>query len=195
MNYEALRNEMKEIVEISLSVPEQFQQRCFEILLNAYLAKKPDEPAVIESKDPVTPPPQNPIGMSTIPLTTQLRLFTQRTNVTMEMLNRIVLYSDGEIHFIKEPASQSIRQGQIDWALLLALKSIILKDNLEVDPEDVRSICKEKGFYDATNFAKNFRATPYADYFKGILEPQGNPQSLSSEGQTALAELLKGLVG
>jgi hypothetical protein len=72
---------------------------------------------------------------------------------------------------------------------------MILADSSEVDPEDVRSICKEKGFYDRTNFTKNFKANPYVSYYKNLMEAQGKAQALTQEGQVALAELIKELAG
>jgi hypothetical protein len=40
MNYKILRDGLKEIAEISLVVPEQFQQKYFETLLNAFIEKQ-----------------------------------------------------------------------------------------------------------------------------------------------------------
>jgi hypothetical protein len=76
---------------------------------------------------------------------------------------------------------------------LLSLKSGILNNSLKVDPEEVRSMVQEKGFYDSANYATNFKKPKYAALFRAALEPQGESQSLSADGETALAELIKSL--
>lgn len=81
----------------------------------------------------------------------------------------------------------------MEWALLLALKSAILKDSLSTDPEDVRSVCQDKGYYDKANFAGVFKAPRNAKLFRKALVKQGPPEPLSSEGQDALGELVKRL--
>jgi len=64
---------------------------------------------------------------------------------------------------------------------------------ISVDPEDVRSICQEKGFYDKANFIKNFKTPKNAALFQGQMDAQGGPQKLSTEGQKELAKLIKEL--
>ena len=66
---------------------------------------------------------------------------------------------------------------------------------MPTDPEDVRSICQEKGFYDRANFAANFKRPNNVALFKEPLEPQGSAQALSNEGQEALGRLVKSLAG
>ena len=86
-----------------------------------------------------------------------------------------------------------IARGQIEWALLLALKNGIEKNSISVDPEDVRSVCIAKGFYDKKNFATNFKKEGNAKYFSGPMVPQGASQQLSTDGQTELGKLLETL--
>ena len=81
----------------------------------------------------------------------------------------------------------------MQWALLLALKNCILSNDLSVDPEDVRSVCQDKGFYDTANFGTNFKRATYAKLFKGPMERQGDPQGLTPEGQTELARVIQQL--
>jgi hypothetical protein len=97
------------------------------------------------------------------------------------------------VHFIREPAHGKITKGQMEWALLLSLKQAILQNEFSTDPEDLRSICQDKGFYDKANFAATFKRPPYDGYFKQPLQPQGPRQTLSNDGQAALAELIRSL--
>lgn len=119
----------------------------------------------------------------------------QRTGVTDDELERVLMVEDGEVHFVREPSHGIVAKGQIEWALLLALKQAILENEFSADPEDVRSICQDKGYYDKKNFATNFKKATTASYFKNPLEPQGARQTLTPEGQTALGQLVKRLSG
>ena len=105
----------------------------------------------------------------------------------------MVTQEDNEVHFLKEPGGTSIAQGQIAWALLLALKSALETNNFVVDPEDVRSICQDKGFYDKANFSAHFKKQNNAKLFKGQLEAQGEARALTTDGQTALASVIRTL--
>lgn len=113
--------------------------------------------------------------------------------MTAADLAQILIYEDNEVHFVQEPTTQKIARGQIEWALLLALKNGITTNNLSVDPESVRSICQEKGFYDKTNFSNYFKSPKNAALFQGPMEPQGQAQKLSPEGQKALGKLINEL--
>jgi hypothetical protein len=194
MVYHKLKQEIREIADISASVPEAFRQKCFEILLTHLVSSElhPEPPKEVK---PIGEPEKKNLGKTptTIPITTSLRVFMGRTQITEEELNKLVLFADGDVHFLREPAKKNISDGQISWALLVALKNCILKDSLTVDPEAVRSVCQDKGFYDTANFASTFKRPKFAKLFKGKLEQQGNPRALTPGGEKALAELIKAL--
>lgn len=183
MDYANLKREIKEIADIAAGVPEPFGQKCFEILLSHLL--KPESGNGGENPPP--PPPGN------IPIPAQLRVFMQRTGVTEDQLKQLILYADGDVHFIKEPTAKKVSKGQMSWALLLALKNCILNNSMSVDSETIRSVCQEKGFYDKANFAAYLKKPNYKKLFKGSLEPQGDAQALTNEGQKELAALIQQL--
>lgn len=195
MDYAELKKEIRDIANIASSVPEDFRVKCFEILLNKFLAGREGTggPGEEEQKD-ITKTAKGKVE-ERIPLTTQLRVFMKKTSVTQEELSRILVYAEGDVHFTREPSDVPVSNGQIQWALLLALKNGILNDSFCVDPEDVRSICQEKGFYDRPNFASIFKYKKNAKLFKKALEPQGDAQQLSNEGLAELAKLTKALAG
>ena len=178
---------------MAAGVPDTFKEKCFEVLLNRLISEAPP------------PPPPNDPGAgeggsgrgrqpaAALPVTTQLRVFMQRSGISEEELKGVLMVADDDVHFIREPAHGKVATGQIEWALLLALKNCILKNDLSVDPEDVRSVCQEKGFYDAPNFAANFKKAKYAKLFKGAMERQGEAQALTGDGQTELAKVIRQL--
>lgn len=194
MDYKRLTEEIKLITEIADGVPEPYRERCFEVLLQSLLTEKGKHPHVPEHL-PIPMLPQPPLSKGEkIPVTTQIRLFMSKTGVTEADLSSILLYADDEIHFLWKPKPAVIAQGQIEWALLLALKKAILSNEISVDPEDVRKICQEEGFYDPANFASNFKKPKTAALFKGPFK-KGVSQSLTDEGLNTLAKLVKLLAG
>ena len=194
MDYPKLKQEIKAIADIANDVPQPFREKCFQLLLENLLGSQPagaSKPAFKKPKDLTTLPP----AQKSIPTPAQVRVLMSKTGVTEDDLGRILFVEDGEVHFTREPSHSTVARGQIEWALLLALQNAILNNSLTVDPEGVRSICQEKGFYDPANFAANFRKDKNAKLFRNPLESQGEPQSLTTEGQTELGNLIKSLAG
>ena len=201
MKYEELKDEIKAISDIASSVPDGFRDKCFELLLTnlidttSKLTGDATLPAVVKDPAQELKPPKPPTGegANPIPMKAQVRVVMRRGNVTQAELESILFYEGDEVHFVKEPHGVPNAQGQIEWALLLALKNAIENDSLSTDPEAVRSVCQEKGFYDRGNFATIFKRSNNTSLFKEPLEPQGAPQPLTIEGQDALAKLIKRL--
>lgn len=194
-DYGNLKSKLNEIADIAASVPEPFREKCFEVLLRHLLddvtppkrdlrKKAHDEPLEEDSDE---------MRVSKIPVKAQLRVFMHRTGVTLQQLDEVVLVDGDDVHFVREPAHGTVAKGQMEWALLLALRQAIQANEFSTDPEDLRSICQEKGFYDKANFAKILKRPPYGKYFKQPLQGQGPRQVLSNDGQTALSELIKAL--
>ena len=201
MKYQELKEEIKAIADIASSVPEGFRDKCFELLLTNLIdtTAKPSGNAKPPTSEKETTqelsPRKSPTGegASPIPMKAQVRVVMRRGGVTQAELESILFYEGEEVHFVKEPHGVPNAQGQIEWALLLALKNAIENDSLSADPEAVRSVCQEKGFYDRGNFATIFKRSNNTGLFKEPLEPQGSPQPLTIEGQDALAKLIKRL--
>jgi len=190
MDYLKIKEELKEIVATAESVPEKFKEKCFEILLNGFLAgcsggKQHQIPSSAYDKL------KEDSGES-IPITASVRVFMKKTGITEDELKKAILYADDDVHFIKEPKTTNSALGQVQWALLLALKNAILKNTFSVDAESVRSVCQDKGFYSQAHFARNFKQGKNASFFKGDLAPQGEATTLTDEGYAELAKFIRG---
>jgi len=197
MDYAQLKDSIKEIAEIAASVPEQFRDKCFELLLANLLSDGGGATDGKSGKDEHKSPDAGetkPKGDG-VPITTQLRVLMKKTDVTKEEIEKILLFDNGEVHFIKEPQTKGITTGQMEWALLLALKNAIEKNSLTTDPEEVRSVCQDKGYYDKGNFSGVFKQERNTKLFRKALVAQGPAEPLSSDGQDALGELIKRLAG
>ncbi|MEE9250347.1 MAG: hypothetical protein V3U93_04390 [Alphaproteobacteria bacterium] len=200
MDYSKLKNEIMEIASIATGVPEPFRAKCFEILLTHLLAptsqkrgpatpQTPQEGKVLENDG--TKPPLT----ASISLPASIRAFMKKTGITDDELAKAVYYEDEDFHFLIEPSSKTVSRGQVEWALLLTLRNGIVSNNFAVDPEDVRSMCQEKGYYDPTNFWKAFKSTKNKVFFSGELKAHGDGRKLTAAGQDELAKVLRDLVG
>jgi hypothetical protein len=205
MEYEKLKGELKEIAAIAQLVPDPFKEKCFEMLLGHLLAgvapprhKPPAAEIDHKHDDKQSELKRANVGAgdgSAVPLPASVKAFMRRTGTTKEQIEAVVMIADGEFHFVKEPSHQNVTKGQNEWALLIALRNGILNNTLAADPEDVRSMVQEKGFYDKTNFSKNFKRDKYAAFYKDAMERQGPAVPLSAEGEKELADLLRSLAG
>jgi len=198
VDYSKVKTELKEIVEIASKVPEQFREKTFTVLLDHLIAGLDRTPLKAAQQDapkvPIDlgqPPSAGAEPSSKIKIPASVRVWMTKTGVTADELGSVLMVEESEVHFIREPSAKKNAQGQIEWSLLLALKQGLENNNLSVDPEAVRSICQEKGYYDSANFTKYFRTPKNARLFRGVLEPQGEARSLTSEGQVALGKLVK----
>ena len=192
MNLEPLRERIKKISEIASSVPEEFRQKCFELLMINLLggAAGAAVPSVAAMAGPALPfPAPASLGFTgQAPMTALLSTFIKKAGLTSEQFGQVVGYLHGQIVFFREPKVVRAYQAQIEWSLLLALKNAILKGAFLVDAEEVRLTCQEKGAHDRRNFYTNFRRS--AEYFRAPPEPGGRAQPLSIKGINALGTLV-----
>jgi len=197
MDYKSLSAEIKKMVEVVEGVPEDLRPVCFGALLDRYLRQELED--LKEPQDRGRKPEGGAPGSArapSVPLNAQLRVFMKKHEISQGELDALVYYDTeaARAHILREPKAERIARGQIDWALLLALVGAIERQQFSVDPEDVRSICIEKGYYDRANFATNFKGQKNARFFRGPMKPQGEAQQLSDAGQGELAALIRSLV-
>ena len=200
MDFSTLKAEIKEIADIASEVPERFRDKCFEVLLANLLSPSEAAPASAQKQKPkdgttTEAEKRQEQAESNIPTPSQIRVLMSKTGVVADDIGKMLFVEDGEVHFVREPSHTTVSKGQIEWALLLALKSGLLNNILSADPEEVRSVCQDKGFYDKGNFATNFKGAKAKKLFKNLMEPQGDPQTLTADGQEALGTLIKSLAG
>lgn len=187
ISFDDLKSELRDIVELVESLPDRYREISFEVLLNRLLSRVGDT-------DPE--PEKNPVigsAAAQFVIPAKVRAFLSRNSISDEELRALVLVDSEDLHFVREPQTTKLATGQIQWSLLLALKSAVLGGEMSVDPESVRSVCIEKGFYDRANFASNFKTATVRAMFQKTPEPQGEAVRLSSLGEKKLAELIKAL--
>jgi len=198
MNYVELKKEIQEIIAIAQSVPDEFRNKCFEVLLGRWIDSSGNRSDVENARPSACKP--NAGGRDNdgdnIPNSPALKAFMRKTSTTRSQIARVLVYDKGDVHFISEPTTEILAEEAAQWALLLALQNVISGQNdFEVDPEGLRSICQEKSCYDKSNFWRNFAGQKYSAWFKGSLESQGSAKKLSDKGKIELGRLIVTLAG
>ena len=122
MDYNKIKKEIKEISDISTSVPQNLQEKCFEVLLNNLLENFTKKEFNLEDTKTIK---EDPTSTAQIPFQAKARVFMQRHKIQEEDINKILCYIDDDIHFIKDPPIGKIAVAQINWALLLSLKKAL----------------------------------------------------------------------
>lgn len=198
MDYENLKTQIKEIVEVATSaeVPTHLQEKCFEILLNRLISSNTDQLSILGNLGAQHHDETKVRAGEAYPFSGPMRAFMRRTQITGEDIFNILILDDGEVHFSSEPETKKKTQGIAEWALLLALRNALVseKGELRVDPKELRSICQDKGYYDR-NFSGTLKNKNNSPLFGGTLESQGDPRKLTPKGEDKLGELIRELGG
>lgn len=182
--------ELQKIVELANSVPEEYRQKCFELLLaNTLQAKQP----VIQ-----TPPAENkgaeihtPVKQQPFILPIDVRAFLSQYGLNESVLWKFFIRDGDEIRPIYQLKVTKKGTAQIHHALMQTLENAIVKGQFQVDVETLRNRCVDQKCYDSTNFSANLKNN--AKLFKSLDVDQ--PLSLSPDGKSELAELLEQLQG
>ena len=179
--------ELKKIVELCKTVPEEFRQKCFELLLEHSLQTTAPiiKPGLPPTGDQVHPTP--PIKHTQFILPMDVRAFLSQYGIEESLLWKLFLIEGTEIRPIYNLKTTKKAKAQISLALLMALKSAISTGQFQVDIEELRKQCGELKCYDSPNFMKNLKLNE--KLFKEVSSDQ--PLTLSPDGKSDLADLLE----
>lgn len=202
----ALKTEIQDIVELVKTVPEPFQLRAFEILLQDAIDRvggkkqlrqgagqeddRDDEDAGRDKKK-VTEHERQSEGLDPNTLPMRVKAFMKRTKVTSPQIEKLFHIEGNQFEPIWTVKVTKFSKAQVQIALLQSLQRALTSGEFSFDREEVRTECKSRKSYDNTNFKVNFQNN--AKYFSG-LEKDGLV-SLTDDGMTALATLITELAG
>lgn len=204
-----LKDKVKEIAEIAASLPDNFQQPCFELLLKHYLASvlAASEPAkhagAAEAATPAMTPPETPppleeaakgqADLTNNDLHLKARRFMEKYSVSLAELNNL-FYKEGQqvMPLYEDLKTTRTAESQIRIALLLSLRNAVTTGEFQATAEAVRVECRDRKCYDAGNFSANFNNNrslfDFDKYTKDTTEVR-----LSEDGRKELAQLIKEL--
>jgi hypothetical protein len=181
--------ELKIIVDLANSVPPEYSQKCFELILNHTLLimqpdsskiKKPEKEGELEG---------DPKKITPFVLPIDVRAFLSQYGLNEEIIWRFFLKEGNEIRPTYQIKATKKATAQIHHALMLCLQNAILSGQFQIEYEALRSRCTDQKCYDPSNFTKNIQNNQ--KFFKSISADQ--LLVLSPEGKSELAELLEQL--
>lgn len=208
--YQQLKSEIKNIIEIVNQCPDSLKDKCFELLLENYLAsfnigsntspaasvvntmkKAETDSEMISAVSSKSDAMSDDICEKDFHVKTQK--FLKDYGISMSLLNQLYYKENGELKpFYETLKSTSMQECQMRLAVLSAFENSFASSNSEMsfNCETVRSRCQTMKCYNATNFTAYFKSN------KSLWEEWPEKYSkdfvviLSSEGKKKLAEVL-----
>ncbi len=183
------KDKLSKIVELANSIPEEYRQKCFELLLadalhNASLAATHETPV---TPPPVVPTPTPPKFVLPI----DVKAFVSQYGIDESLLWKYFHAEGGELRPIYQLQTHKKARAQTEHALMMALESAMTSGQFQVALQALRDRCAEHKSYDSPNFMKNLKGK--ASLFKAVKADE--PLTLSPAGKAQLAELLESLKG
>jgi hypothetical protein len=175
--FDKVKEHFDEIISIAGKCPEQYQVKCFEILLNALVK--------IE-----TPPIRFMEGMPEIGAREREMPkadFFSRHGLTEEEWSPVFNFDGSSWSIIAELKTKEMSKNQVKLALLLGIKSLLEGTEPIILRSSLIELCKRYAAHDATNFAKHMKAN------KKLFLPKGKDWILTKPGQKKAAEVIKEL--
>lgn len=202
-----LKTKILEFATIAKECPENLQEKCFELLLADFLSqqnpesKKTKHKSNLENQDEekskvvdekIVEPKQEDIQERDLHV--KVKQLLKKEILTVEQINQVFYKDNGELKPLYDDLKTTkAAESQIRIALLSAFRNAINSGDFQFNGEDVRKETMVRKCYDAKNYSANFRNNKALfDNFETY--DKNNPLvSLSTEGKTKLAEIVKDL--
>ena len=183
MDFAILEKPIQEIITLAEKLDERYREKCFEILLNAYLKKEFGLPAEPEAGAQVEKEAEEKEEF-VVPI--DVRAFLRQQNLSEEKLHQLFLIEKDDVRPAYRITTTKKSAAQMQIALLTALENALLGNKFEFSIETIRERCKDQKIYDMANFKAHFKNNER--YFKSLDDEEH--VELSPEGHTELAEVI-----
>ena len=204
-----LKSKVLELASIAKECPENLQEKCFELLLSDFLIKNSPEfkrgnekssnsdtvdkkDIIQEVKEKVEDVKQEDIQEKDLHV--KVKQFMKKETVTIEQLNQIYYKENEDLKPLYDDLKTTkASESQIRISLLNSLKNAMYSGDFKFNGEDVRKETQLRKCFDSANFAKIFKSNN--SLFDNLeAYDKNNPiVSLSSEGKSRLAVIIKDL--
>jgi len=175
--FEKVKEHLDEIVSIAGKCPEQYQVKCFEILLSALVK--------IE-----TLPIRGVEGLPEIAARERMMPkadFFSRHGITEEEWSRVFDFDGSSWSIIAKLKAKEKSQKQVQLALLLGTKSFLEGPEPIIPKSSLVELCKNYATYDNRNFAHHMRV------HQNLFLSKGKDWILTRPGLEKAAEVIKEL--
>lgn len=180
---------LQEIVKLAESVPETFQEKCFEILLASALGLgSRNVPSPVPDKLGVQDQVASPKKEEFI-LPIDVKAFLTQYGLAETDVWKYFLAEGEEIRPIYQLTSTKTVEAQTQHALMMALETAIRTGEFTVNIENLRTRCQDRKAYDMPNFKANIKSREHL--FKEVDDVE--ILTLSPDGKSELADLLEAL--
>ena len=205
--YQKLKSEIKDIIEIVNQCPESLKEKCFELLLENFLASSQPAHAAPAVKEQATQKEEQadervqPLT-EVVTLTEEIALkdfhvkiqrFFQSNGITVDHINELYYKEDGKIMPLYETLkSTSMAECQVRLALLTAFENAYVDNNGEMafNCEIVRTRCQTMKCYNGKNFTSYFKQNESLWEVWPEKYETNLVVTLSAEGKKELAKVL-----
>jgi len=175
--FDKVKEHLDEIVSIAGKCPEQYQVKCFEILLSALVKIETPPIRVVEGISEIA------AGERVMPKAD----FFSRHGLTEEEWSRVFDFDGSSWSIIAKLKRKEMSKKQVQLALLLGTKSF-LEGGVPIIPRpSLVELCEHYATYDSPNFATHMKAQ------QNLFLPKGNDWILTRPGQEKAAEVIKEL--
>jgi hypothetical protein len=182
--------QIESILKLVEKCPEPLKEKCFAILLQAYVDSKKQPAAHLQP--PASPTPRHSAAGSSLPpaIAPRFKTLAKRLGIAEQKLES--LFDFGSEPFVLAPyqvPGDSIGARARNVALLVAAKSYLATGVWAAEWNEVKLECINQTCYDGGNHGKNLNS---GGLFKSIVA--GKPVELNAAGHKTAEELLKTLV-
>ncbi|MBV6814686.1 hypothetical protein ACE15N_21265 [Xanthomonas campestris pv. passiflorae] len=197
--FDDAKPKLQEILELVNLCPENLQEKCFELLLSAYLDSKATKaPVFLPASQQILSTQvgeinqENNSGSNGVPelIKTRFNSLVSRTKVSAAKAVELFDFNVDPFtyHGVSVPGSSN-REKMRNVALLLALKSYLISANWDADWKEFRVMCMDHNCWDQGNV---FSAMKH-EWFKKASSSEGIV--LSPSGRTAADTIFAKLSG
>jgi hypothetical protein len=190
MNKTDLIKEIKEIVEIIKSCPQNLQEKCFEILLTNALSQTKKQ--VTQNNTPeVTQKTASIDNNVPTEISKRIKTFAGQFGLSETDVSRVFLADEsGNVSIeVTDLKAKKTSQQQRRLALLIGARHQFMEGSFDVPNDELREMSVTYGAYDAANFAVNIKN--FKKIFAGF--KSGAKNKLSPVGKKEAADLIKEL--
>ncbi len=182
---------LKKIVDLVETVPQEYRQKCFEILLTHALQGATGALPVSGAPQAVPPPPPPTTPQKTFVLPIDVKAFLSQYKLDESILWKFFIVEGNQLRPIYHLKANKKAAAQIQHTLMMALENALVTGQFQCEIETIRERCTDQKCYDSANFMATIKNN--AGLFKGI--ETDKPLSLSPDGKSELADLLESLKG
>lgn len=175
--------QLKEISNLSESVPEPFRLKCFELLLSDYLSKETNFSEKDTKEDVHKKTSEHKVFI--IPI--DVKAFLNQYTIDESILKKLFFIENNEICPIYELSIHKKAKAQMAHALIMSLENALLSGEFKFSVAALRQRCNDRKCFDTANFQAILKKNK--NLFKSL-----NPEKdvyLSADGKAELADVLE----